>query len=118
MAGVDGEAEGGEAACYLPLVGEHGEIADPRALIRLGGGQGTDTPIPVIHASLLSELLPRAGESVEAYRGRLETPPCRTAAWRIILAAGDEPFAIDLGNESDQKRCGPILVAYLRSLID
>lgn len=118
MDSVDGEAEGGEATCYLPLVGEHGEIADPRTLIQLAQGEEKDSAIPVVHRGLLRELMPRIGESIEAYGSRLETPVCRTAAWGIVLAAGDEPFAIDLGNQSVQERYGPILVACLRSLIE
>lgn len=115
--GVDAEAEGGEAACYLPLVGEQGEITDPRRLIQLARKDANRQLVPVLHRGSLDALLPHSGESIEEYRARLESPICRTAAWGIILSAGDKPFAIDLGNPSDQERCGPVLVEYLRSLV-
>lgn len=116
--GVDAGAEGGEAACYLPMVGEQGEIADPRGLIQLARKDASRQSVPVLHRGLLDALLPCPGESIEEYRARLEAPTCRTAAWAIILAARDRPFAIDLGDQSDQERYGPVLVEYLRSLVE
>jgi hypothetical protein len=116
--GVDAEAEGGEAACYLPMTGEQGELPDPRILIQLARS-GVDGPsIPVIHGRFLGALLPHPEESVEEYSERLQSAICRTAAWGIILSAGDRPVAIDLGDASHQECYCPVLIAYLRSLIE
>lgn len=122
--GVDGEAEGGEAACYLPLLNESGDLADPRMLIRLAGANAPNDHVRVVRiggaepSSPADPLAPLAGETTQAYRERLEMPKCRTAAWGIILAMEDEPIAIEFADEKQRAGYGPILVNYLRSLIE
>jgi hypothetical protein len=63
------------------------------------------------------ELVPLPGESAEAYRGRLEGPACRTAAWRVVLAAQEAPVGVVVRDDLRSSPHFEVLLGYLRDLM-
>lgn len=124
MLDADGGAEGGEVACYLHLLDADGEMPDARSMIRLVGEGVAPAARRVVHltdrsgADVSTHLVPGPGETAEEYACRLETPVCRTAAWGLVLAAQDQPIDLDFGDEIVRGKYGPILLSYLRALIE
>jgi hypothetical protein len=123
---IDDAQHIGEATCLLPQLDGEGNVRDPRRLIRIEQRVNAsdaqlrvviDAGQRVVDDPLFSDLVPRSKESLEEYRLRLDSPPCRTAAWKMALLTEGGPVTLQVWTRDHEDVFVVALLSYLRSLI-